>query len=142
MNVVIGSDHGGYTMKTHLISLLKEKGHYVRDLGCNSLDSVDYPDFADQVCMEVIDSSDTVGVLICGTGIGMSLAANRRVEIRAALCHDEYSAQMSREHNDANILCLGARVIGDGLAEKIVDTWLKTSFAGGRHQTRIDKYSK
>jgi ribose 5-phosphate isomerase B len=142
MNVVIGSDHGGYDLKTHLVSKLERQGHQVEDLGCHSSESVDYPDFAEQVCKRVIDDQNTLGILICGTGIGMSLAANRNYEIRAALCHDEFSAQMSREHNNANILCLGARVIGTGLAESIVDAWLNSSFSGGRHQIRIDKFSK
>ena len=142
MNVVIGSDHGGYDLKTHLVSKLEREGRQVEDLGCHSSESVDYPDFAEQVCKRVIDDQNTLGILICGTGIGMSVAANRNYEIRAALCHDEFSALMSREHNNANILCLGARVIGRGLAESIVDTWLSASFSGGRHQIRIDKFSK
>lgn len=142
MNVVIGSDHGGYDLKVHIVSKLDRDGHQVVDLGCHSSDSVDYPDFAEQVCKRVIADHNTLGILICGTGIGMSIAANRNYKIRAALCHDEYSARMSREHNNANILCLGARVIGSGLAETIVDTWLKCSFSGGRHQHRIEKYSK
>ena len=142
MNVVIGSDHGGYDLKAHLVSKLERQGRQVEDLGCHSSESVDYPDFAEQVCKRVIDDQNSLGILICGTGIGMSLAANRNYEIRAALCHDEFSAQMSREHNNANILCLGARVIGTGLAESIVDTWLNSSFSGGRHQIRIDKFSK
>ena len=142
MNVVIGSDHGGYDLKTHLVSKLEREGRQVEDLGCHSSESVDYPDFAEQVCKKVIDDQNTLGILICGTGIGMSVAANRNYEIRAALCHDEFSALMSREHNNANILCLGARVIGRGLAESIVDTWLSASFSGGRHQIRIDKFSK
>lgn len=142
MNVVIGSDHGGYDLKAHLVSKLERQGRQVEDLGCHSSESVDYPDFAEQVCKKVIADQNTLGILICGTGIGMSLAANRNYEIRAALCHDEFSAQMSREHNNANILCLGARVIGRGLAESIVDTWLNSSFSGGRHQIRIDKFSK
>ena len=141
--IIIGSDHGGYDLKAHIVSKLDREGHHqVEDLGCHSPESVDYPDFAEQVCKRVIDDQNTLGILICGTGIGMSLAANRNYEIRAALCHDEYSARMSREHNNANILCLGARVIGTGLAETIVETWLASSFSGGRHQSRIEKYSK
>ena len=128
-------------MKSYLISKLDRDGVRIHDLGCHSTESVDYPDYAREVCERVIHDSDTRGILICGTGIGMSLAANKHREIRAAVCCDEYSAQMSREHNNANILCLGARVIGPGLAEKIVDTWLHTPFNGGRHQIRIDKYS-
>ena len=138
----IATEHGGYDMKSYLVSILDRNGVRVNDLGCHSTESVDYPDYARLVCEQVINDSDTRGILICGTGIGMSLAANKHHEIRAAVCCDEYSAQMSREHNNANILCLGARVIGPGLAEKIVDTWLQTPFNGGRHQIRIDKYSK
>ena len=142
MKVVIGADHGGYDLKIHLVSKLEREGFQIEDLGCHSTDSVDYPDFAEQVCKRVLDGQETFGILICGTGIGMSLAANRNCKIRAALCHDVYSAQMSREHNNANILCLGARVIGKGHAESIVETWLNSSFSGGRHQLRIEKYSK
>jgi ribose 5-phosphate isomerase B len=142
MNVVIGSDHGGYGLKTYLLSRLEGDGYQVDDVGTHSLDSVDYPDFADQVCKKVKEQQETLGILICGTGVGMSIAANRNYEIRAALCHDEYSARMSREHNDANVLCLGARVIGKGLAAAIVATWLHSSFSGGRHQRRVDKYSR
>lgn len=142
MSVVIGSDHGGYNLKTVLTGKLKSDGYRVEDIGCHSPDSVDYPDFAEHVCKKVIENSGVLGILICGTGIGMSIAANRHYEIRAALCHDEYSARMSREHNDANILCLGARVIGNGRAEGIVDAWLDASFSGGRHQVRIDKFSR
>ena len=142
MKIAIGSDHGGFELKQILVKKLSNCGHEVNDLGCNSNDSVDYPDFADQVCEQVIDGKVQYGILICGTGIGMSMAANRYRGIRAALCYTEYSARMSREHNDANILCLGDRVLGKGLAENIVDVWLTTSFSGGRHQKRIDKFSR
>ena len=141
MKIVIASDHGGYELKRVLFDKLKGDGYSVDDLGCHSTVSVDYPDFAERVCKKVIEEPQTRGILICGTGIGMSLAANRYTEIRAAVCCDEYSAQMSREHNNANVLCLGARVLGAGLAEKILDTWLVTEFAGGRHQIRVNKYS-
>ncbi len=142
MNVVIGSDHGGYDLKKFLLSRLRGDGYQVDDVGTHSLDSVDYPDFADQVCKKVKAQPDTLGILICGTGVGMSISANRNYEIRAALCNDEYSARMSREHNDANVLCLGARVVGKGLAAAIVDIWLQSSFSGGRHQRRVDKFSR
>ena len=142
MKIAIGSDHGGFELKQMLVEKLVSSGHEVSDLGCNSNDSVDYPDFADQVCKQVLDGKVQYGILVCGTGIGMSMAANRNQGIRAALCHTEYSARMSREHNDANILCLGDRVLGKGLAENIVDVWLTTSFSGGRHQKRIDKFSR
>ncbi|MBU0730490.1 MAG: ribose 5-phosphate isomerase B [Proteobacteria bacterium] len=139
MRVAIGSDHGGYDLKEQIITVLKDLGHEVDDRGCYSTASVDYPDFARQVCKVVEQGSSQRGILICGTGIGMSMAANRYKSIRAALCHELFTARMSREHNDANILCMGARVIGPGLAIEMVKTWMATDFAGGRHQTRIDK---
>ena len=142
MKIAIGSDHGGFELKSFLIAKLSSLGHEVSDLGCDSDTSVDYPDFADQVCAQVLDGKAQHGILVCGTGIGMSMAANRHRGIRAALCHNEYTARLSREHNNANILCLGDRVLGKGLAESIVDVWLSSSFAGGRHQRRIDKFSR
>lgn len=141
MKIVIGSDHGGFELKGVIINLLGELGHEVDDCGCHSTDSVDYPQFSEAVCEKIVSGSGDYGILICGTGIGMSLAANRHREIRAALCHDEYTAKMSREHNNANILCLGARVLGQGVVLEIVKTWLKTEFSGGRHQQRIEQYS-
>jgi ribose 5-phosphate isomerase B len=141
MIVAIGSDHGGFELKEIIVNNLKAEGHTVQDLGCHSPASVDYPDFAEGVCESVLQEKAEVGILICGTGIGMSMAANRQRKIRAALCHDEYTARMSREHNNANILCLGARVTGTGVAEDIVRVWLTTEFSGGRHLTRIGKFS-
>jgi len=141
MIVAIGSDHGGFELKEIIVNNLKAGGHAVQDMGCDSAASVDYPDFAERVCESVLQGHTEVGILICGTGIGMSMVANRHKRIRAALCHDEYTARMSREHNSANILCLGARVTGTGVAEDIVRVWLKTEFGGGRHQIRIDKFS-
>lgn len=141
MKIAIGCDHGGIALKTVVVSVIEELGHTVVDQGCFSRESVDYPDFAAKVC-EVIEAGDCErGILICGTGIGMSMAANRRPAIRAALVQEEFSARMSREHNDANVLCLGARVLGPGLAEDLVRVWLTTAFAGGRHQLRVDKFS-
>lgn len=142
MKIVIGSDHGGYELKSALSTLVSEMGHEVTDVGCYSADAVDYPDIAVKLREEILTGECERGILICGTGIGMSIAINRSVEIRAALCHDEYTARMSREHNDANVLCLGARVIGAGVAEEIVKTWITTDFGGGRHQRRIDKFSR
>ena len=142
MKIAIGSDHGGFELKNSLLAKLSSLGHEVSDLGCDSDNSVDYPDFADQVCVQVLDGKAQFGILVCGTGIGMSMVANRHRGIRAALCHDEYTARLSREHNDANLLCLGDRVLGKGLAASIVDVWLRSSFAGGRHQRRIDKFSR
>lgn len=141
MKIVIGSDHGGYELKQCIVTMLDTDGQTIEDIGCHSEDSVDYPDFAEQVCAAVSSGLADCGILVCGTGIGMSMAANKRKGIRAALCHDEYTARLSREHNDANVLCLGDRVVGKGVAEGIVKTWLSTTFSGGRHQIRIDKFS-
>jgi ribose 5-phosphate isomerase B len=140
LKVAIGCDHGGLDLKDTVKSVLIELGHEIDDQGCNSSESVDYPNFANAVSSLVKDGKCERGILICGTGIGMSMAANRIPGIRAALCHEMFSARMSREHNDANILCLGARVIGQGLAAEIVRTWMTTDFAGGRHQRRIEMF--
>jgi len=142
MKVAIGCDHGGFLLKANLVSVLEDMGHEVVDCGCDSEASVDYPDFAAAVCARVVDGSCDRGVLICGTGIGMSMAANRDPRIRAALCHEIFTARMSREHNDANVLCLGARVLGPGLAEEMLRVWMTTEFAGGRHLRRIEKFMK
>ncbi len=141
MKIVVGADHGGYELKEQIRLLLTELGHDVDDVGCHSSESVDYPDIADALSAKIVGGSCEAGILICGTGIGMSIAVNRSNKIRAALCHDEYTARMSREHNNANVLCLGARVTGAGVAEAIVRAWVNTEFAGGRHQRRIDKFS-
>ncbi|PIE59573.1 MAG: ribose 5-phosphate isomerase B [Desulfobulbus propionicus] len=140
MKISIGSDHGGIKLKQEIGKLLELLGHEVFNAGCDSEESVDYPDFATRVCAHVLAASSERGILICGTGIGMSMAANRFQGIRAALCTESFSARMSREHNDANILCLGERVVGLELAKDIVRTWLETDFKGGRHQQRIDKF--
>jgi len=140
MKIAIAADHGGFTLKQEIVSALKGQGIKVEDLGCNSNDSVDYPDFAKGLCAKIIDKSCEKGILICGTGIGMSMAANRYKEIRAALCHNIFTARLSREHNDANVLCLGARVIGPGLALEMVKEWLATDFAGERHLRRIEMF--
>ena len=140
MKVAIGCDHGGLDLKDIVKSVLEELGHEIDDQGCNSSESVDYPNFAKAVSLLVKDGKCERGILICGTGIGMSMAANRIPGIRAALCHEMFSARMSREHNDANVLCLGARVIGQGLAAETVRTWMTTDFAGGRHLRRIEMF--
>jgi ribose 5-phosphate isomerase B len=140
VKVAIGCDHGGLDLKKTVVAVLQELGHEIDDQGCFTEDSVDYPSFAQAVCSLIKDGSCERGILICGTGLGMSMAANRYPEIRAALCAEMFSARMSREHNNANILCLGARVIGPGLAAEIVRTWMTTDFAGGRHQRRIDMF--
>lgn len=139
MKIAIGADHGGYSLKEILIEDLKSSGYDLEDLGTYSMDSVDYPDFSQKVCNQVTQGQADLGILICGTGIGMSIAANKHQGIRAALCGDVYSAKLTRQHNNSNVLCLGARVIGDELAKMIVHTWLDAEFEGGRHQGRIDK---
>jgi ribose 5-phosphate isomerase B len=139
MLIAIGSDHGGFRLKEDIKEFLKEQGYEFRDFGTNSTDSVDYPDFARAVAQAVASGECGRGILICGTGVGISIAANKVKGIRAALCTDEYTAQMSREHNDANILALGERVTGFGLARSIVAKWLTTDFAGGRHSKRVCK---
>ena len=139
MNIVLGSDHGGLALKKEILPFLVREGHQVNDVGCYTEESVDYPDFAEKVCTEIIEGRSSCGILVCGTGIGMSIAANRYRQIRAALCHESFTARMSREHNDANVLCLGDRVLGVALALDIVTTWLQTEFLGGRHLRRITK---
>lgn len=137
--LAIGSDHGGFELKTHVIRHLKEKGIEMRDFGCYDEASVDYPDIAEQAGNAVVSGACDRGILICGTGIGISIAANKIKGIRAAVCGDVYSAKMTKMHNDANILCLGGRVIGRELAFMIVDTWLETEYMGGRHAARLEK---
>lgn len=141
MKIAMAADHGGFAMKEKIVALLKNLNYDVEDCGCHSLESVDYPPYAEEVCKRVIAGANDFGILVCGSGIGMSIAANRHRKIRAALCSDIYSARMSREHNDANILCLGSRIIGEGVAEEIVRVWLTTDFAGGRHERRIRQFS-
>ena len=141
MKIAIGADHGGFDLKKQINQLLQELGHEVVDTGCHSTDSVDYPQYADAVCEQVLQGGCDYGILVCGTGIGMSIAANRSRKIRAALCHDDFTARMSREHNNANVLCMGARVTGPGVALDIVRAWLSTEFGGGRHQQRIRQFS-
>ena len=139
MKIAIGSDHGGFHLKAEMVKWLREKQIEVIDLGAQNLDSIDYPDVAQAVAEEVLLERVDKGILICGTGIGISIAANKIDGIRAALCHDVYSAQKSREHNDANILAMGERVIGFGHALLIVEEWLKAKFEGGRHSRRVEK---
>lgn len=134
----IGSDHAGFALKAVLIPQLVTAGHAVTDLGPSDAQSVDYPQYAKLVCDKVLNNPASLGILICGTGLGMSMSANRMPGIRAAVCLNEYLARMARMHNDANVLCLGERVVGQGLAAAIVDVFLSTSFEGGRHQRRVD----
>ena len=133
MKIAIACDHGGYELKSAVVDLLKKQNNDVLDFGCDSLQSVDYPDYANALCKSIQNQEVERGILICGTGIGMSIAANRFDGIRATLCHELFTARMSREHNNANVLCLGARVIGPGIAAEIVKEWMCTSFGGGRH---------
>ena len=135
--IIIGSDHGGYGLKNEIIKHLEASEYEVVDFGCYSAVSCDYPPIAQAVAKEVA-AVNGYGILVCGTGIGMSIAANRFEGIRASHCTDTFSARMTRMHNDSNILCLGERITGSGLALDIVDIWLKTEFEGGRHKKRID----
>ncbi|WP_373002417.1 ribose 5-phosphate isomerase B [Sulfurimonas sp.] len=139
MKFYIATDHAGIDLKDYTVELLKEKGHEVIDLGPFSKDRVDYPDYAVKVSKAVLGDASAQGILICGSGIGMSMAANRHTGIRAALCHDAYTAMVARGHNDANILCFGERIVGKGVAESILDSWIASSFDGGRHCGRVDK---
>ncbi len=139
MKIAIAADHGGFELKDSMVEYIKGLGNEVMDLGTNSADSVDYPDYAKKVCEEIQQENSDLGILICGTGIGMSLAANKFEGIRAACVSDVYSAKMSRNHNNANVLCIGARVIGDEVAKLIIKTFLENEFEAGRHQRRVDK---
>jgi ribose 5-phosphate isomerase B len=139
MKIALGSDHAGFELKEDLRAYLAELKIEALDLGTYSEDSVDYPDVAVKVAEKVARGEVERGLLICGTGIGMSIVANRFAGVRAALCHDLYTARISREHNDANILALGGRLIGKGLAREILKVWLETEFQGGRHERRIRK---
>lgn len=139
MKIAIAADHGGFELKDSMDEYIKSLGNEVMDLGTNSADSVDYPDYAKKVCEEIQQGNSDLGILICGTGIGMSLAANKFEGIRAACVSDVYSAKMSRNHNNANVLCIGARVIGDEVAKLIIKTFLENEFEAGRHQRRVDK---
>lgn len=140
MKIAIGADHGGYALKEEIKQALETAGHHVEDLGAYTAEAIDYPDLATPVCRLVQDGQVDRGILICGTGIGMSIAANKHEGIRCALVHDVFSAKATREHNDTNVLSMGARVIGAGHALEIVVTWLGTAFPGGtRHVQRIGK---
>jgi ribose 5-phosphate isomerase B len=138
--LVIGCDHAAFQLKETLKAYLTENGHAVDDVGAFSLESVDYPDIGRQVASQVSAGKYARGILLCGTGLGMSMVANRFPHVRAALCNDLFSAVMSRKHNDANILVLGGRVVGDVLAVEILKAWLETPFEGDRHQRRIDMF--
>ena len=137
--IYFGADHAGRELKDELLAAAKELGHDVKDLGTHGPESVDYPDFGHAVARAVLQDDGSLGVIVCGTGLGISMAANRHDGVRAALCGDTFSARMARQHNDANVLALGARVVGVGLATDILQAFLGAAFEGGRHQRRIDK---
>jgi ribose 5-phosphate isomerase B len=139
MKVAIGSDHAGFELKEMISNIVKEMGNEVIDMGTGSSCSVDYPDYAEAVADAVSKGKVERGILICGTGIGMSIVANKFKNVRAALCNDLFTAKMSRLHNDANILCLGGKIIGKDLAKEIVHIWFSTQFEGGRHEKRLEK---
>ncbi|MBQ1262491.1 MAG: ribose 5-phosphate isomerase B [Clostridia bacterium] len=134
----IGCDHAAYNLKLKLIPYLEEKGYEILDVGTDSPDSCDYPVFAKRVCENIQNGVCELGILICGTGIGMSMAANKHRGIRAAVCSDTFSARATRQHNNANVLCFGERVVGYGMACELVDAFLDTPFEGGKHQRRVD----
>lgn len=139
MKIAIGADHAGVELKNHLADMLTRQGHQLADQGTHNTDSVDYPDFAAKVARAVASGEADRGVLVCGTGIGVAIAANKVDGVRAATCNDLFTAEMCRAHNDANVLTLGARVVGTGVAEEIVRIFVATDFEGGRHERRRDK---
>ena len=136
--IVIASDHAGIDLNARILEVVRGEGHEAHDLGPTHSNSVDYPDFGHKVVMAVIAGEAQTGILICGTGIGMSMTANRHPGVRAASCHDAFTAEMARRHNDANVLCIGARSTGPGVAEQMARIFLETPFEGGRHQRRVD----
>lgn len=139
MKFYIATDHAGVDLKDFSVEYLKQNGHEVVDFGPHNRDRVDYPDYAIKVAQAVLNDNSSYGILICGSGIGMSIAASRHNGIRAALCHDAYTAKVARAHNDANVLCYGERVVGKGVVESILDAWIESSFEGGRHTQRVQK---
>ena len=138
LKIVIGCDHAAIDMKKAVISRLEEMGYAVTDVGAHTTDACDYPDIAHALCEEIMSGECQRGFLICGTGIGMSLVANKHPGIRAACCSDTFSARLTREHNNANVLCFGARVVAQGLALELVDALVNAEFEGGKHQKRVD----
>ncbi|HAF62514.1 MAG TPA: ribose 5-phosphate isomerase B [Anaerolineaceae bacterium] len=142
MRIVIGSDHIGYPLKEYLIPFLKGLGLEVKDCGTNSRARTDYPIYAKKVAAKIISGEYDRGILICGSGVGMSITANKNHGIRAVVCSEPYSAVVSRKHNNSNILCMGSRVVGEELAEMIVQEWLNVEYEGGRHQNRLDMIEK
>lgn len=141
MRIAIGSDHRGYNVKQKVSELVARLGHEVTDVGCNGVENIDYPDIAAIVGRKVSTGEVDRGILICGTGIGMCIVANKFAGVRAAPCHDDLTAEMSRRHNDLNILCLSADMLGEKLIDRMVEIWLTTEFEGGRHARRVEKIS-
>ncbi len=139
MKIAVASDHRGYVIKGKILALIAELGHQAVDMGTDSSESVDYPDFGAKVARAVSAKEVDRGILICGTGIGMCIIANKYPGVRACTCHDDLTAEMSRRHNDANVLCLSADLLGDRLVNRMVEIWLKTEFEGGHHARRVDK---
>jgi ribose 5-phosphate isomerase B len=141
MHICVGSDHRGFNVKRQICELLENIGHEVEDVGVESTDSADYPDIAAIVGKKISEGKADRGILICGTGIGMTIAANKFAGVRAAPCHDDITAEMSRRHNDLNVLCLSADLLGGKLIDRMVEIWLNTDFEGGRHARRVEKIS-
>lgn len=139
MQLLVGADHAGLPLKEALVAHLRAQGHEVNDLGTHAPDSVDYPDFAHRVASGVANGDAPLGLLVCGSGVGMSITANKHAGVRAVVCSEPYSAKMGRRHNDANVLCLGARVVGVDLAIDILEAFLAAEFEGGRHARRVGK---
>lgn len=139
MKISIANDHRGVDLKNRIVSLLRQLGHEVHNLGTDESKSVDYPDFASRVCAEVVNGTVDRGILICGSGIGMNIAANKHAGVRAVRAQDEYDAEWCRRHNDANVLCLSADRIGRGAVDRMIEIWLSTEFEGGRHARRVNK---
>ena len=142
MRIAVGTDHRGFDIRAKLVELLKQLGHEVLDVGTFSPDSVDYPDIAADVAHKVSRGEVERGILVCGTGLGMCIAANKVRGVRAAPCHDDLTAEMSRRHNDANVLCLSADLLGERLIDRMIEIWLTTPFEGGRHARRVDKIAE
>jgi ribose 5-phosphate isomerase B len=139
MRIAVGSDHRGFSVRAKLVELLRRLGHEVDDVGTFSAEAVDYPDVAALVAGRISRGEAERGILVCGTGLGMCIAANKFCGVRAAPCHDDLTAEMSRRHNDANILCLSADLLGERIIDRIIETWLATPFEGGRHARRVEK---
>jgi len=142
MKIAVASDHRGYVVKGKILALIAELGHEALDMGTDSSESVDYPDYGAKVAQAISSGAVERGILICGTGMGMCITANKFAGVRACTCHDDLTAEMSRRHNDANVLCLSADLLGDRLVNRMVEIWLKTDFEAGRHARRVEKITR